>query len=59
MDWAFVVGFEVEGTKGIGAGVRLWKGLSNLDATEGSSPSFITSWQVGVSYCFRAKRVKS
>ena len=50
LEWAIVLGMEVEGAKGFGALVRLWKGLSNLDVAQGASPSYITTWQVGVSY---------
>jgi hypothetical protein len=53
LEWAFVLGLEVEGANGFGASVRLWKGLSDLDVAQASSPSYLTTWQVGVSYGFR------
>ena len=52
IEWAFVLGLEVQGAKRISARMRLWKGLSDLDLGAGSSPSFITSWQIGVCYAF-------
>ncbi|MEZ4738055.1 MAG: hypothetical protein R2818_01550 [Flavobacteriales bacterium] len=51
-EWAFVLGVEVQGAKRISARMRLWKGLSDLDQGPVSSPSFVTSWQVGVCYSF-------
>lgn len=51
-EWAFMLGAEVQGGKRISARMRLWKGLSDLDQGPGSSPSFVTSWQIGVCYSF-------
>ncbi|MBL7940941.1 MAG: hypothetical protein JNL43_16400 [Flavobacteriales bacterium] len=50
---AAVIGAEVDSGHRLSMGLRLWKGLTNLDRAEGSTISTATMWQLSMAYAFR------
>lgn len=53
VEWAGVLGVEVESGGGLSAGLRLHNGFTDLDRAPGTSPSFARTWQFSLSYTLR------
>ncbi|HEX2618416.1 MAG TPA: outer membrane beta-barrel protein [Flavobacteriales bacterium] len=56
VEWAAVLGAEVQGPNGLALSLRYWQGFTDLDAGNGASPSQSVAWQFGVVYAINAKR---
>ncbi len=53
---AMVIGAEVDSGHRLSMGLRLWKGLTDLDRAERSTLSTATMWQLSMVYAFREVR---
>ena len=53
---ALVLGAEVDSGHRLSMGLRLWKGLTNLDRAEGAAISTATIWQLSMAYTLHDAR---